>query len=175
MRRGRRFALGVVAALQLVACGTAPPPAPEGGGDEAADRQPCAPRPAGSAATSTDLLVESPLPAVFTSGCAAGDPLRLGAFLSVPGYAACLLVVTDGAARGCCPGIAAGESYALTLIFRDEPRRLPLAEQRRNLTLGPSSTGVTELSFAGAPVDESFYDTDGDQIGNLTEWCAGTL
>jgi hypothetical protein len=133
----------LVLGASLAACGDEPAPDDE--------REACAPEPFDNA-TNVDLAVASPLPPALTPPTCAGATAELGAFLLLPPADSCLLSVTNGAAAGCCPGVAAQRSFDAILVYEIAASRLRLLEQLARVDLTAPDDLTVALSFEGQPV-----------------------
>jgi hypothetical protein len=150
-------------------------PPGDAAGDVGPTYGPCEERPDPGSVTHVDLRVSSPLPAELSTGCAQGAVSDLSAYLSIPTEDPCWLDVSSSGVTGCCAQVDADQNTYVDLNFRSSARALPLATQSKFMELPTTSPPVLGLTFAGITPDESWYDTDDDGTGNMTEWCAGTL
>jgi len=149
----------------LAACGS------EGGGP---DVEPCTVRDVDGTRTTVDLLINSPLPEVFSESCASGGESELEIFLTIPGQDSCFLSVTDSVIEGCCPQVPTEQNVYAALIYRVPPG-FSLGEQTQLIELPATSASVVDVSFASSEFDGAIYDGDNDGQSNIDEYCAGTL
>ncbi len=124
--------------------------------------------------TAVDLLVNSPLPEVFSANCPGADVSELEIFLTIPGEDSCFLEVVDGNIQGCCPQVATDQNAYAALIYRVPPA-FALGEQTQVIELPTTSASVVNVSFDASAFDGSIYDGDNDGEKNIDEYCAGTL
>ena len=168
------LSLALAPALAVSACGPSSDNNANAPGDSDSPGA-CQDRASTGSVTQVDLRVNSPLPSVFTANCPHSAVSTLKAYLldAVPN-AACELAVASTGVTGCCEGVPADQNPWLTLVYRETVLNLYLAEQGKMVLLPSTSPPVVDVSFSSAPVDRP-YDTDGDLVDNLAEWCAGTL
>ena len=124
--------------------------------------------------STVDLLINSPLPEVFSENCPSANITELEIFLTIPGQDSCFLEVVDGAVKGCCPQVATDQNAYAALIYRVPPA-FALGEQTQVLELPTTSPSVVNVSFEDADFDGTIYDGDNDGEKNIEEYCAGTL
>lgn len=151
-------------AAVLACCGGDPAPAAPGA---------CEPKDGAPPFASVDLQVESPLPDGLTQACS-GNPADLDAILlGATATGGCALNVDTTGVSGCCPNVAINQVAQLTLVYR-RSGPTPLAEQTKAVTLDDTGPSVVTVSFAGATLDAP-YDSNGNSIKDLIEWCSGSL
>tara|TARA_Y100000589_G_scaffold93645_1_gene88533 strand:+ start:94 stop:582 length:489 start_codon:yes stop_codon:yes gene_type:complete len=145
-----------------------------GGGGSGTPSEPCAVLDDEGPFTAVDLLVNSPLPEVFTADCPSANIPELEVFLTIPGQDSCFLEIVDGAITGCCPQVATDQNAYAALIYRAPPA-FALGEQTQVIELPTTSDSVVNVSFESVDFDGTIYDGDNDGEKNIDEYCAGTL
>ncbi|MBT6178857.1 MAG: hypothetical protein HOI23_16560 [Deltaproteobacteria bacterium] len=136
--------------------------------------EPCTVKDGEGPFTTVDLLINTPLPEVFTESCGAANLEELEVFLTIPGEESCFLTVNDGLINGCCVGVETNQNVYAALIYRVPPG-FSLGEQAKLIELPTTAESVVNLSFEGSDFDGSIYDGDNDGEHNIDEYCAGTL
>lgn len=160
----RNLSLALMIVL-LAGCGS------EGSGSQ---NEPCTVIANDGPFNTVDLLINSPLPEVFSANCPSANISELEIFLTIPGQDSCFLEVVDGAVTGCCPKVATDQNAFAALIYRAPPA-FALGEQTQVLELPTTSPSVVNVSFDSAEFDGTIYDGDNDGEKNIDEYCAGTL
>ena len=132
------------------------------------ERTPCT-----ATAAKLTLRVEAVLPDKLGKDCAADGAIE--AFLLVPGSDPCGLTLEGSSVSGCCGGVERGQNPYVDLYFREATTRQALGMQSQLVYLPNDSEPVVDLDFSGIAFNGSTYDSDGDGIPNIDEFCVGTL
>ena len=128
-----------------------------------------------SSASTVALQVDTPLPAILRGNCAAGAMDILQIFMTIPGEPSCFLRIEDARVVGCCPDVATNQSVWVDLFFRETAGGNALGGVGRQLDLPTTSDANVMVDFSDAQFSGGDYDSDGDGVENVTEFCAGTL
>ena len=128
-----------------------------------------------SAAGLVALRVDTPLPSALLGDCSAGAIDALQIFMTIPGEPSCFLGVENARVVGCCPDVATNQSVWVDLFFRETAGGNALGGQGRQLDLPTTSDAQVMVDFSDVQFSSGDYDSDGDGVANVAEFCAGTL
>ena len=124
---------------------------------------------------SATLILNSPLPTEFGTSCSMGSVSDLNVFMVVASRSgSCPMQISSSSITGTCSGITDNQSHWVDLYFEDKISGFRLGMQGKMVSVPEGVSESVSVSFSGIAMDRP-YDSDGDDIDNVAEFCAGTL